>query len=309
VGRLRREEILDDYADHLVERVRLSRSMKAVVDVGNGVTGFSEEIFTRIGCKVKMLFKDPDGRFPNHTPDPVQESTLDALKKTVLEEQADLGVAFDGDGDRVGFVDDKGRVVKADTILILLSRDLLKRHSGAKVVATPLSSRALFEDVRANGGEIVLSKVGHSYVQEKLLSEDALLAGELSGHFYLREGYYGYDDAVYAALKVTEILSSSGESFSQIVDSTHSYISSGELRVHCADEKKFQVVDDLKRFFQSSGYDVMTIDGVRVEFEKGWGIVRASNTEPALVFRFEAEDEESYGEIKRTIEAEVEKRL
>jgi len=283
--------------------------MKVVVDVGNGVTGFSEHLFTRVGCDVKMLFKNPDGLFPNHLPDPVQEDTLNVLRKTVMGEKADLGIAFDGDGDRVGFVDDEGRIVKSDTILILLGRELLKRRKGAKIVATPLSSRALFEDVKSHGGEIVLSKVGHSYVQEKLLSDEALLAGELSGHFYLREDYYGYDDAVYAALKVTELLSSFDDPFSQVVDSLPSYLSSGEVRIHCPDEKKFQIVTELKQFFEAKGYKIMDMDGVRVEFDEGWGIVRASNTEPALVFRFEAENEKSYNEISSLINGEVKKRL
>jgi len=309
MGSLSYKTVLSDYTKYLLERIHLRKKMKVVIDVGNGATGFSEEIFRQAGCDVRMLFKDPDGRFPNHIPDPVREDTLSSLRKAVVEKGADLGIAFDGDGDRAGFVDDQGRIVKADNVLILLSLDILKRRGTSKIVATPLSSRALFETVSEQGGEIVLSKVGHSYVQEKLLESGALAAGELSGHFYLAENYYGFDDAMYAGLKLTELLSSSGRSFSELVDDLPSYFSSSEIRIPCPDDKKFQIVADLKKHFENMCYRVNNVDGVRIELDEGWGIVRASNTEPVLVLRFEAANEEKYNEIKSIIERQVETRI
>jgi len=309
VGRLRTWDVTSDYVEYLTKRGRLERGMKVVLDVGNGACGFAGQIFENLGCKVDVLFAEPDGRFPHHMPDPLQDETLTTLRRTVLERDADLGIAFDGDGDRVGFVDDKGQIVKQDSAFILFTRDALKRHPRSKIIFNVLSSKALVEDIVAHEGVPVMSRVGHSYIQEMLLREQATLGGELSGHFYFGREYYGFDDAMFAGMKMVEFLSKTDMKLSQLVDKLPTYPSSPETRIRCPDDKKSIVVETLKRRFQGEGYRIIDIDGVRVEFEDGWGIVRASNTEPSLVLRFEATTQGRLKEIEHLISREVKKAL
>lgn len=304
-GQVEFREVLADYIDDLVGRVSLGRELKVVVDVGNGSCGFVQEIFERIGCDVEVLFQEPDGHFPNHIPDPLRDETLDALRAQVVRDGADLGVAFDGDGDRVGFIDEQGRIFRSDTALMIFAHDVLRRFPGSKVVLNPLCSRALVEYVEAQGGIPVMSRVGHSYIHEKLLAEDAALAGEISGHFYFARDYYGYDDGVFASLKMVELLSKSSMKVSEIVSVLPSYPSSPEIRIRCLDDRKFLVVETLKDRFEKKGMKVIDIDGVRIEFERGWGLVRGSNTEPALVLRFEGDTDEDLKEIREMMMAEV----
>ncbi len=304
-GQLEFREVLADYIDALVSRVSLGRGLSVVIDVGNGSCGFVQEVFERIGCEVKVLFQEPDGRFPNHIPDPLRDETLDALRAQVIDDGADLGIAFDGDGDRVGFVDELGRIFRSDTALMIFARDVLRRFPGSKVVLNPLCSRALVEYVEAHGGIPVMSRVGHSYIHEKLIEENAALAGEISGHFYFARDYYGYDDGVFASLKMVELLSKNSMKLSEIVSGLPSYPSSPEIRIRCPDDRKFIVVDTLKNRFEKKGMKVIDIDGVRIEFERGWGLVRASNTEPALVLRFEGDTEDDLREIREMMMAEV----
>jgi phosphomannomutase/phosphoglucomutase len=216
-------------------------------------------------------------------------------------------VAFDGDGDRVGFVDDRGRIVPGDSAFILFVRDVLKKHPASKIVLNVLCSKAVVEDILAHGGAPVTSRVGHSYIQEAFLREEAALAGEVSGHYYFGREYYGYDDGIYAALRMAEILSKSPVKFSQLVDGLPRYVSSSEIRIPCSDSIKFKVVNRLREKFQGEGYRTVTIDGVKVELEDGWGAVRASNTEPVLVFRFEASTSEKLEEIRRWMVEEAKK--
>ncbi|RLI23954.1 MAG: phosphomannomutase, partial [Candidatus Hecatellales archaeon] len=284
-GSVRRLEILPDYVETVLKGRRLEKPLKVVLDAGNGSCGFAGEIFEKLGCQVRMLYAEPDGRFPNHLPNPLLEETLEDLKKAVVEWGADLGIAFDGDGDRVGFVDDRGRTVQGDQAFILYVRETLNRYPGSKIIFNVLCSKAVVEEVEALGGKPIMVRVGHSYIHEALLSEGAALAGELSGHFYFGREYYGYDDAVYAAVRMAEIVSKAGEPFSQLVDSLPKYHSSPEVRIKCPDEVKFRVVEALKAKLEREGLRLTTIDGVRVEVEGGWGLVRASNTEPALVLR------------------------
>jgi phosphomannomutase/phosphoglucomutase len=297
--------VLPDYIDDLVGRISLERGLKVIVDVGNGSCGFIEEILERIGCRVKVLFQEPDGLFPNHVPDPLRRETLDVLRAEVLKEDADIGVAFDGDGDRVGFVDDAGEIVGSDSSLMIYTQDLLERFPGSKVVLNPLCSRALVEYIEDRGGVSVMSRVGHSYIHEKLLEEKAGLAGEISGHFYFPKDHYGFDDGVFAGLKMIELLSKASNRLSEIISGLPSYPSSPEIRIHCPDDRKFSIVDTLKDRFRKKGMHVIDIDGARVEFERGWGLVRASNTEPALVLRFEGDSVEDLNEIRKTMMAEV----
>ncbi|MHC1586833.1 MAG: phosphomannomutase/phosphoglucomutase [Candidatus Hecatellaceae archaeon] len=300
---------IPDYTETLLKGRKLEKPVKVVVDAGNGACGFSSQIFEKLGCQVKMLYAEPDGSFPNHIPNPLIEETLEDLRRAVVEWGADLGIAFDGDGDRVGFVDDKGRIVQGDQAFILYVREILNRYPGSKVIFNVLCSRAVVEEVKRLGGQPMMIRVGHSYIHEALLAEKAPLAGELSGHFYFGREYYGYDDAIYAAVRMVEIVSKAGVSFSQLVDSLPRYVSSPEIRVKCPDEVKFKVVEALKGRLEAQGLKLITVDGVRVEEEEGWGLIRASNTEPALVLRFEATTAEKLEDLKRRLLSELEKAM
>jgi len=304
-GQMEVREVLPDYIDDLVDRITVERGLRIIVDVGNGSCGFIKEVLKRIECYSEVLFPEPDGRFPNHIPNPLQDETLDTLRDRVVRADADLGIAFDGDGDRVGFVDERGEIVRSDVALMMFAQDVLGRYPDSKVVINPLCSRALTEHIEAQGGTPVMSRVGHSYIHEKLLEEDAVLAGEISGHFYFAKDHYGYDDGVFSGLKMVELLSKTSKKLSEIVSSLPSYPSSPEIRIHCPEDRKFLVVDELKDRFEKKGMRITDIDGARVEFKSGWGLVRASNTEPALVLRFEGDTVEALKEIRKTIMAEV----
>ncbi|RLG92842.1 MAG: phosphomannomutase [Candidatus Hecatellales archaeon] len=308
-GKINVQDVLSDYMDYLVKDRVLERKLKVIVDAGNGTCGFTEKIFKALGCEVKVLFGEPDGRFPNHIPDPLKEDTLKTLREKIVEEKADLGIAFDGDGDRVGFVDEKGQIVRGDQAFMLFARETLKRYPNSKIIFNVLGSKALFEEVKALGGIPVMTRVGHSYIHEALLKEKAVLAGEISGHYYFAKEYYGFDDGIFAAVKMVELLGKTNLKLSEMVEKLPKYYSSPEVRIPCSDEKKFRVVDVLREKFEREGYKLITIDGVRVEFEDGWGLVRASNTEPALVLRFEAQTQERLEKIRQYILGETKKVL
>ncbi|MBS7609135.1 phosphomannomutase/phosphoglucomutase [Candidatus Bathyarchaeota archaeon] len=305
LGRIEKFDAFPDYAERLLRMIDMERGMKIVLDAGNGVCGFTKHLFEELGCQVDSLYAEPDGRFPNHLPDPLREETLRELKQKVREREADVGIAFDGDGDRVGFVDEMGRSIRGDQALAIFAREVLRRRPGSKIVFNVLCSRALVEDVEAHGGIPKMSRTGHSYVQELLIREGAPLAGELSGHFYFADGYYGYDDGILAALKMVEILSKESAKLSEIVETIPRYEATPELRVPCPDERKFRVVEALKERLRNRGLEIIDLDGVRVELPQGWGIVRASNTEPALVMRFEAKDLEGLSEVQTLVQGEL----
>jgi phosphomannomutase/phosphoglucomutase len=308
-GKIESQNIIPDYVERVLKGRRLEKPLRVVVDFGNGSCGFAEEILRKLGCEVKVLFGEPDGRFPNHIPNPLLEETLKTLRETVLGWKADLGIAFDGDGDRVGFIDDKGRVVRGDQVLILFAREILSKYPGEKIIFNVLCSKAVIEEIKTLGGKPLMVRVGHSYVHEALLRENAPLAGELSGHFYFGKEYYGYDDAIYAALRMVELVSRVDESFSSLLDNVPTYVASPEIRIKCPDEVKFKIVEEFKRRLQSQNYNLITVDGVRVEVKDGWGLVRASNTEPALVLRFEALSQSKLKELEMWILGEVKKVL
>lgn len=300
-GKISKKEVLLDYVDYILKNRSLEKKLRVVVDAGNGTCGFTEKIFGMLGCEVKVLFGEPDGRFPNHIPDPLKEETLETLRKTVVKEEADIGIAFDGDGDRVGFVDEKGQIIKGDQAFMLFIRETLERCPNSKIIFNVLGSKALSEEIKALGGIPIMTRVGHSYIHETLLRENAVLAGEVSGHYYFGREHYGFDDGVFAAIKMVELLSKTNLKLSELIKKLPKYHSSPEIRISCPDEKKFKVVNVLKEKFEKEGYKLITIDGVRVEFEDGWGLVRASNTEPALVLRFEAQTQKRLEEIKKHI--------
>jgi phosphomannomutase/phosphoglucomutase len=292
----------DDYRAAVLERVRLQRPLTVVVDAGNGVASlYAPELLRRLGCTVVELYCESDGTFPNHLPDPGDPANVRDLQARVLEVGADLGIAYDGDADRVGVVDERGRRHEADLVLILLARDLLTRHPGAKIVFDVKSSQLLVEDIRKHGGVPVMWKTGHSHLSRKMREDGILLGGEVSGHMFFGENYYGVDDGILASCKIIELAARSREPLSALFDSVPHLHATPELKAMCPDAEKFRVIEELARELKSR-YEVVDIDGARVLFPGGaWGLVRASNTNPYLTLRFEAPTERQIDEMKRVI--------
>ncbi|MBM3219908.1 MAG: phosphomannomutase/phosphoglucomutase [Candidatus Rokubacteria bacterium] len=292
----------EDYVATVTTLVRLERPLKVVVDAGNGVAAlYAPELLRRIGCEVVELFCDSDGSFPNHLPDPEDPANVVDLQREVVATGADLGVAYDGDADRVGVVDERGRRHEADLILALLARDLLSRHPGAKIVFDVKSSQLLVEDIRRHGGVPVMWKTGHSHLKRKMREDGILLGGEVSGHMFFAEHYYGVDDGLLASCKIIDIVARHRGPASALFDSLPHMHATPELKAMCPDADKFRVVDELVHELKQR-YDTIDIDGARVLFPNGgWGLVRASNTNPYLTLRFEARSEAEIEAMKREI--------
>lgn len=291
-GRGVRQEmnLVDRYIQHVKESVHLSRPLKIAIDAGNGVTGMiAPQLFRALGCEVHELFCEVDGNFPNHHPDPSQTENLHDLIRTVHEKQADIGFAFDGDGDRLGVVTRKGEVIWPDRLLMLFAQALLQEHPGAKVIYDVKCTNHLATLVRSHGGEPVMWKTGHSLIKAKLAEIKAQLAGEMSGHFFFKDRWYGFDDALYAGARLLEILSRTTEDSDQVFAKIPNSINTPELKVFVEEDEKFQLMDQLIANANfTDAKEVMTIDGLRVNFADGWGLVRPSNTTPYLILRFEA---------------------
>jgi phosphomannomutase/phosphoglucomutase len=300
--------ILEAYRTMLVERLRSPRGLKVVMDCGNGCAGtVVPEVFERMGHTVIPLFAELDGHFPNHLPDPTVPELLQSLIAEVRRTGADLGIGFDGDADRIGAVDARGRMVFGDQLLALFARDVLTRVPGAEIIFDVKCSQGLIEDIAAHGGRPVMWKTGHSLIKSRLHETGAPLAGEMSGHMFFSEGFFGFDDALFAAGRLLRLVAATGTSLADLVDSIPHFHATPEIRLACPEERKFAVVEALKREFIGR-YRVIDIDGVRVEFGDGWGLVRASNTQPALVVRFEARSAGRLEEI-RTLFMEPLRRL
>ncbi len=290
VGRGRREalDILPRYRRMIIERCPCERRLKIVVDAGNGTGGLAApQVLEELGHEIVRLYCDPDGSFPNHLPDPTVPELMRDLQARVTATGANLGVGLDGDADRIGLIDERGRMVFGDQILALYARDLLARHPGSRILFDVKCSQGLAEDIQAHGGEPVMWKTGHSLLKAKMKADGIPLAGEMSGHMFFGEGYFGFDDAIYGAARMVAILSRAGRSLGECVDSLPHYENSPEIRVECADEAKFRIVEEVARQL-ARDHPVVTIDGVRATFADGWGLLRASNTQPVLVLRFEA---------------------
>ncbi len=303
---IRKEDVIDAYIDHLARITYLSRSLRVVIDCGNGVCGsIPQRIFERLGCQVTTLFGEPDGDFPNHIADPHDESTLADLQKAVVESNADMGVAYDGDGDRFGIVDRKGRIISGDDLIIMLSRQVLKRHLGPVVVEVRTSLAAI-EDIKAHGGEPIISKAGHAYVLDAVFKNKAVFGAEVTGHMYMPLKYYDYDDGIFLSLIVAEIVSGIYD-FCGYVDALPRYYASKEYTVPLADDVKFDVIRRLVSYLKRQKYDVLAIDGARVNFEDGWALVRASNTAPQVKCRFEGKTPEALLRIKAEMKGVFEK--
>jgi phosphomannomutase / phosphoglucomutase len=285
------ERSYSKYIHDLEKRVKMTRKLKVVLDPGNGTAGlFAPRLMQLWGHETTCIFCEPDGDYPHHQPDPQYPANLQALGEKVREVKADVGIAFDGDADRMGAVDEQGEFIPADRLLALLARDLLGRHPGATVIADVLSSQVLFDEVEKAGGKAVMTASGHSIVKEKMDEEKALLGGEMSGHIFLGEDYFGFDDGYLAAGRLLQMLSGKDQTLSQLNQSIPSLYSTPEYRPYCPYENTQTIIDHVKAELSSRG-EVITVDGVRVKFERGWGLLRASNTEPVLSLRFEAETE------------------
>ncbi len=305
-GRADRREIAGAYEDYLAGALTIRRGISVAVDGGNGVAGlFALPLFRRLGCRVSDIYCEPDGRFPNHFPDPTVPENLRDLISLVQKEGADLGIAFDGDGDRIGAVTDGGRILWGDELLLLFSRFILKERPGATIIGEVKCSQNLYDDIARHGGRPIMWKAGHSLIKGKMKEEKAVLAGEMSGHLFFADRYFGYDDAIYAGARLLEILSSSGTSLSALLADVPRTFTTPEIRVDCPDDRKFRVVEEVKVRFART-HQIIDIDGVRVPFADGWGLIRASNTQPVLVLRFEAQTEERLREIRALVEGTLE---
>lgn len=302
-GHFRVENPVPSYVDELGKRVQLGkRKIFCVIDAGNGSAGpIARKVFERLGASFEEMYFEPDGTFPNHHPDPTQASNVRELTRRVLDLGADLGIAFDGDADRLGVVDGTGRLLFGDQLQTVFWREIMAKYPNSLALIEVKCSQALVDVVEALGGNPEFTKTGHSLIKARMREVDALFTGEMSGHMFFRDEYYGFDDAVYAAARLLRFLTNSDTSLARMVDKIPQYKSTPEIRVTCSDETKFGVVEDLTREF-AKAFPVVTVDGARVLFQDGWGLIRASNTQPALVLRAEAKTDEGLGYIKTAIE-------
>jgi phosphomannomutase / phosphoglucomutase len=293
--------LVDDYYGFLRTNIKLSRGFKVVIDAGNGTAGvFAAPILKEMGQHVTELFCEMDGHFPNHHPDPTVEKNLEVLRKTVVETKADVGIGYDGDGDRIGVIDNEGNIIWGDYLMVIFARDILKEHKGAYFVSEVKCSTNLFDEVKRQGGIPVMWKAGHSLIKQKMRETGALLGGEMSGHVFFADKFFGYDDAIYASLRLLEIMGKDGRPLSEFLKDLPKTYSTPEIRIDCPDETKFAVVKKLTDYFRET-HEVIDIDGVRVIFEDGWGLVRPSNTGPILVLRFEAKTPEALARIQQIV--------
>lgn len=303
-GTLESVGILDEYIQRVVGDIQLARPMKIGVDCGNGVPGLiAADLLRKLGCEVVEMFSEVDGRFPNHHPDPSKVENLQDLIRAVDEHKLQLGLAFDGDGDRVGVIDNTGQIIWPDRQMILYSRDILSRHPGAKIIYDVKCSRHLGQAIQEAGGEPEMWKTGHSIVKARMRETGALLGGEMSGHIFFKERWYGFDDALYTAGRLLEILSKDNRPVCDIFAELPDSLNTPELNVSFEEGEHFKFMAKLVHKSQFPGAKVTTIDGIRVDFDDGWGLVRASNTTPSLVIRFEAENQQALERIQAQFRA------
>jgi len=300
-------DISQAYYSDLLGRAEITKKFRVVVDAGNGTAGaFAPELFRQAGCEVLELYCDINPSYPNHFPDPTLLEAREAVRQKVLESGADLGFAFDGDGDRLGVNDNLGRTIWNDQLMIMWSRDILSRRApGAAIVFDVKCSDLLAREIESAGGRPVMCKTGHPFVKKELKLNQAALGGEMSGHTFFSERFYGVDDALYAGLRLLEYLSHTNKSLAEELDALPKSIATPEIRVHCPDEHKFGVPREVGKRFAEKGCRVVTIDGARISFEHGWGLVRASNNLPMLVLRFEADSQEHLDEYIALVRSEM----
>ena len=298
-GRKSSLDVKEDYLKELKKKIKINSKFKVCLDCGNGVGGIiAPEAFKLFNLDLVELYSEVDGNFPNHHPDPSNPKNLKDLQKIVLETRSDLGIALDGDGDRVGLIDSRGNIVFPDTYMMLLAEDLLKKNNEGNIVYDVKCSKNLERIIKDFNGTPIMSRTGHSYIKSKIIETDALLGGEMSGHIFFNDDWYGFDDAIYSALRIIEILSKQKKSSYEVFDSYPNFFSTPEINLKVSEQKKFKIIDELKKLINLEKYTFIDIDGIRLESENSWGLVRASNTSPNLVLRFEGKTENDLLEIK-----------
>ncbi len=296
------ENFLSVYSDYLFEQFGRMENKKIVIDCGNGAAALNApDIFRRLGFEVIPLFCEADGTFPNHHPDPTVSKNLEDLIAAVQKENAAAGIAFDGDGDRIGVVDEKGDIIWGDRLTLLFAMDILKSHPGATIISEVKASQVFYDEVARLGGNGIMWKTGHSLMKSKMKESGALLAGEMSGHIFFADRYFGYDDATYAGCRLLEILIKGQKPLSSYFDHLPNTYVTPEIRVDCPDDLKFEITEKCREFF-SKHFKTIDIDGVRIILPDGWGLIRASNTQPALVLRFEASTQDRLEKNREGIE-------
>ncbi len=301
-GSQEKVKIIDDYINHIKNSIQLKRPLNIILDSGNGAAGpVAGPLFTALGQEVVDLYPEPDGNFPNHHPDPTVVENIQDLIKNVKEKNADFGVGYDGDGDRIGVVDNHGQIIWGDRLMMIFGRDILQKMPGSPIIFEVKCSQALPEMIEKYGGKPVMWKTGHSLLKKRMKEINSPFAGEMSGHLFFADRYFGYDDAIYASVRLAELLSNTDQKISDLLKDVPVYYSTPELRAETAtDEIKFQIATKAKEYF-SKNFDVIDIDGVRILFGDGWGLVRASNTQPVIVLRFEARTKKRLEEIKSLV--------
>jgi phosphomannomutase/phosphoglucomutase len=300
-GVRRAYDLVPEYRDYILGNVKLARKLKVVVDAGNGTGGVvAVPLFRDLGCDVVELYCDMDGRFPNHHADPTLPEAMKDLERKVQETGADLGIGFDGDADRIGVIDDKGSLIWGDQLMIVFARDLLPTHPGAAVISEVKASKVLYDEIARLGGKPVMWKTGHSLIKKKIREEKALFAGEMSGHIFFADRWFGFDDAIYASARLFEILAKTDRKLSEILSDLPKTFTTPEIRIYASDEVKFHIVDEVRKELAKT-HPVIDIDGVRALFPKGWGLVRPSNTQALLVLRFEGETEADLEAIQKEV--------
>jgi len=301
--------VVPEYQDYVLKNISLKKKLKVVVDAGNGTGGVvAVPIFKKMGCEIVELYCEMDGRFPNHHPDPTLPDAMRDLIKKVRTTKADLGVAYDGDADRIGVVDDEGHLIWGDQLMIFFARDILKTNPGAAIISEVKATKLLYEEIARLGGKPIMWKTGHSLIKKKIKEEKALLAGEMSGHLFFADRFFGFDDAIYSSARLLELLSRSDIKLSKMLAGLPKTYSTPEIRIYATEEVKFKIVNEVRKELAQK-YPVIDIDGVRAIFPKGWGLVRASNTQAVLVLRFEAETEKDLAAIQAEVKGAVERAI
>ncbi len=300
-GFVRQVDVLEIYIEKIKEIIKLQRPLKVAVDAGNGVAGLvAPRLYRELGCEVTEFYTEPDGRFPNHHPDPTVPENMTELIDEIKKGGYDLGIGFDGDGDRIGIVDRDGTLLFGDQLMVLLSREVLARLPGSKIIFDVKCSQNLIDDIRRNGGEPVMWRTGHSFIKTKMKETGAPIAGEMSGHIFFSDRFFGFDDATYAGARLMEIASTGNKSFLEMLSDLPRVYNTPEIKYPCPEEKKFTAVDWITEHFRKT-HEVIDIDGARVNFGDGWALARASNTTPFIILRFEAQSQARLEEIRESV--------
>jgi len=297
-GSIVKQDLIDDYIEYINNDLKINRKIKVVVDSGNGTGGITAiPLYKKLGVEVIDIYSEVDGNFPNHHPDPTKVENLKDLMAKVKETDADIGISFDGDADRIGVVDKEGNILWGDMMMIIFAKEILKAMPGSTFISEVKASEVMYEEIKKMGGKPIMWKAGHSLIKKKIVETGAVLAGEVSGHMFFNDRWFGFDDAVYTGARLIEILSNSDLSLTEMIMNMPKVVNTPEIRVDTGEEEKFKIVRGVRDYFKEK-YEVIDIDGARVKFKNGWALVRASNTQPSLVIRFEADTEPHLEKIK-----------